>query len=109
MVFGTLYDVVAIQIKRSSNTEPEIKQEPATFRKTGFQNGGFLSEPDIAKVALPDDVKIDNGGGTKVYDAALSVEDLKVNVNPATRPTEERSIGIRIAIFSCIHSVTSGT
>ena len=84
MVFGTLYDVVAIQMNRYPQ-DKEVKPEPAVFRKTGVQNGGFLPEPEISKVALPDEEKT----GSEV-----AVEDVKVNVIP-TRPTaEERSRGI---------------
>ena len=94
MVFGTLYDIVAIQMHRSSNDKEETHQQPPnTFRKTGVQNGGFLPEPEISKVALPDEEKTVGNGGGAVSDSALVVEDVKVDVSPPKPTAEKRSRG----------------
>ena len=94
MVFGTLYDVVAIQMNRPSQDKEEVKPEPAVFRKTGVQNGGFLPEPEISKVALPDEEKTMSNGGATVTGSEVAVEDVKVIVSPARPTAEVRSMGI---------------
>ena len=52
MVLGTLYDVLAIQMNKSSkNTNVQI-QKPTLSKTNGITNGGFTADSEIAKIAI---------------------------------------------------------
>ena len=108
MVFGTLYDVVAIQMNRSLNDKQETQQVTAISTKPGIQNGGFVPDTEISKVALPDDDKICNGV-TKISGVAeVAVEDVKLNVvSPARITAEEKSRGTWVSSQENLSSVFS--
>ena len=94
MMFGTLYDVVAIQMNRSSNDKHEPQQVTAISTKPGIQNGGFAPDPEISKETLPDDDKICTGVAKRYGATEVAVEDVKRNVvRPARTTAEEKSRG----------------
>ena len=108
MMFGTLYDVVAIQMNRSSNDKHEPQQVTAISTKPGIQNGGFAPDPEISKATLPDDDKICTGVAKRYGATEVAVEDVKRNVvSPARTTAEEKSRGTWIASQGKLSSLFS--
>ena len=93
MVLGTLYDVLAIQMNKSSkNTNVQI-QKPTLSKTNGITNGGFTADSEIAKVAIGEEanaskVKLEMRAIQSVEPSAPTLQEIKqIDVRGESRNT----------------------
>ena len=93
MVLGTLYDVLAIQMNKSSkNTNVQI-QKPTLSKTNGITNGGFTADLEIAKIAIGEEanatkVELEMRAIQSVEPSAPTLQEIKqIDVRGESRNT----------------------
>ena len=74
MVLGTLYDVLAIQMSKSSNNTNVQTQKPTVSKTNGITNGGITADSEIAKISIGEEAN-----AAKVQLEMRAVESVEPN------------------------------
>lgn len=86
MVIGTLYDVMAVQMQRSSSENHESMLKDSVVTKAVYSNGSYVSDSAVPKEALFEKENGVNGIAKAVEGPSeVTADDVKVVVGSNTK------------------------